>query len=535
MRNPFRVQRLSSRPAARTASGLARRLSIILLLAIAVAASAVLGGCGLSGSDDAADRDLPNIIVITIDDATYAQVNRDTMPETFAALADRGTTFRNFIVPMPLCCPSRAAYITGQYGHNNKVLRNDYRQLREKGNVLPRWLQQGGYRTVHVGKYLNNYESAMQSPEQVPWGWDVWYTLLDNGYFNYRLTDGETVRKFGDKPKDYATYVINDKSVEMIQEYAADDEKPMYLQIDHYAPHPHVASGPDDGCRGGATAPPDRGGPDEDTVAPQKRKASANEEDVSDKPWFVKRLERMAPGQRALRERNYRCAVAALRAVDTGVGQLVEALDEEGVLGNTLIALTSDNGFFYGEHRIPANKEFPYEENLRMPLLLRLPDQLRTTKTPKVTDAPTGNIDLAPTLLDITGAEPCEAEGCREIDGRSLMPVLTGEGDWPEDRALLVELDQNPNEVQKRPRPCAFEGVRQDGWIYVEHRYSAAVGGVCEKRKSYELYDLENDPLQIDNLAGDPDAKGVERRLARKLDQLRDCAGTGPDAENPCD
>jgi choline-sulfatase len=159
--------------------------------------------------------------------------------------------------------------------------------------------------------------------------------------------------------------------------------------------------------------------------------------------------------------------------------------------------------------------------------------------TPRVSDEPTANIDLAPTLLELAGGAPCEAGRCRDVDGRSLMPILSGSGEqWPKRRPLLVELDQRPDGVQSRPRSCAFEGVRRGRWMYVEHTSSAMKGGVCEPRLSLELYDLKGDPRQLRNLAGAPEAKAIQRSLAAELSILRDCEGnvTAPEGvENPCE
>ncbi len=513
----------------------------LLLLPLAVLAGAVgLAACGDSsgpGRPDAA-KGAPNFVVITIDDATLDQVNETTMPTAMRELAGAGTTFSNFIVPMPLCCPSRAAYLTGQYGHNNGVLRNNYRELNEKSNILPRWLQGAGYKTLHVGKYLNNFTSGLKSPLDVPKGWDEWFTPLGNKYYGYRVSDNGEQVNFGSDPDDYLTRVLNRRSVELIDSYA-DRKRPFYLQLDQHAPHAWGTGAPDDRCRNSATPDPD----DYDLIdrieVPED--PARNEADMSDKPAFLQTLERMSPAEVRKAKVNYRCAAAALRAVDRGLAEIIKALRDKGALADTAIILTSDNGYFFGEHRIPAKKEYPYQENLKMPLLVRLPAGVGPRKPVERVDELTGNVDLAPTILELAEAQPCKPNGsCRLIDGRSLMPLLDpGHGrDWPRDRTLPIELLQTPKSEQRRVRPCAFEGVRAEGWLYVRYTSVALIGGHCEPPKgpATELYDLKRDPDELENLAGTAAARKTERSLRRKQQQLRDCAGNrsdpdaGPDA-----
>jgi arylsulfatase A-like enzyme len=124
----------------------------------------------------------PNIIVIQTDDQDPASLSRRVMPHVVKLLGRHGTKFTDYIASGPLCCPSRAVMLTGQYGHNNGVLWNapdPYGDLRGKHNTLPVWLRRAGYRTAHLGKYFNLYARATGDPNEVAPGWEKWYTALE--------------------------------------------------------------------------------------------------------------------------------------------------------------------------------------------------------------------------------------------------------------------------------------------------------------------------------------------------------------------
>lgn len=494
---------------------------------MAALAAVLVAACGVGSSGEPereAAEGAPNIVAIVVDDATAEMITRESMPVTTRELARRGTRFDEFIAVSPLCCPSRANLLTGQYGHNNGVLRNDYRALRRKRRILPHWLQLAGYRTLHVGKYLNGFPAALDDPAEVPKGWDEWFTLVENGYFDYKVSDNGELVSFGSEPDDYVTRVLNRRATELVSSYA-EREEPFYLQLDQFAPHPRRTGSKDD-CNVGATPDPDDDDPELVRQLPVPEKRSRNEADVSDKPGFMRRLERLPRPRLRRAVLRYQCAVASLAAVDRGVGELLEALEEAGELERTTFLFTSDNGFMFGEHRIRDLKGFPYEENLRMPLFIRLPAAMGIDQ-PRRVDALTGSIDLAPTILELASAEPCNEKGiCREPDGRSLLPLLgVDDGGWPRNRALLIELEQIPPGVQRKPRACSWVGVRTGDRVLVQHRTTAPEGSRCRPTDAVEHYDLEADPGQLENLAADAGSKRQERRLRRRMAELRDCAG----------
>jgi arylsulfatase A-like enzyme len=474
----------------------------------------------------------PNIIVIQTDDQDPGSLNHRVMPATVKYLRQPGTTFTDYIDSGPLCCPSRAVLLTGQYGHNNGVMWNSpnpYGDLIGKDNTLPVWLQQDGYVTAHVGKYLNYYGKAVSSPNEVAPGWDEWHTALEGAhtipYYGYRLRENGHAVDYGSSKRDYITRVLNDKAVHLIHEYVP-GAKPLFLALDQVAPH--VGPNTDPRCHGAPLPYP--ADLDKFTHTPLPESPAFNEADVSDKPRFVRLKPRLTPKDIADLQRVNGCRLASLQAVDRGVANIFDALREEGALKDTAILYTSDNGYLLGQHRETA-KVVPYEKSLHVPLVVRVPPRFRgSAGVPQILPSTVGNVDLAPTILDLAGAQPCPPTGaCRVLDGRSLLPAIQTDGqDWPQHRALPLELD-GPR--AKANTPCDYQGLRTRGQVYVE--YHGVVppgegGGACEPDNEVEHYNLRADPFELDNIfpapSGTPEAL-QEQRLAARVARLSDCAG----------
>jgi N-acetylglucosamine-6-sulfatase len=473
----------------------------------------------------------PNIIVVQTDDQDAASLTARTMPHTVKLLARHGTTFRDYIDSGPLCCPSRAVLITGQYGHNNGILWNDqaaYGTLREKDDTLPVWLQRAGYRTAHVGKYLNGYARATGDPNEVPPGWDEWHTILEPvDYYDYTLRENGSAAEYGSQPRDYLTNVLNDKAVGIIHRYVP-ARRPLFMEVDQYAPH----DGPrrwDPDCEFSAVPAPRDQRLFKDERLP--RPPSFNEGNVSDKPSYVRAYRPLTAGKIRDLKRRYRCRLASLRAVDRGVAQIVETLRQEHELDDTAILFTSDNGWIQGEHRISNRKIDPYEEALHVPFVIRLPKKaLPRGGVPRALSSTVANVDVAPTILRLAGAKPCAREGqCRTLDGRSMLKAIRSGGRrWPKHRAILLEL-RTARQRAAPFTPCDYQGVRTAHQVYVEyHSATRTEKGPCVPLEEVEHYDLRSDPFELDNLFPAPsgsDAAATERSLARRVARLRDCAG----------
>ncbi len=502
------------------------RRSGCAIAAAGVAALAVLGATiAAGGAERAAAKPQvrPNIIVIVADDMPLSFLREATLPNTIELLGHQGTEFTDSVVTTPLCCPSRAAYLTGQYGHNNGVLSNrpGYEDLIGKTNTLPVWLQRAGYTTVHVGRYFNGYKQV--GGTKVAPGWDKWYTSLEpRNYYDYDLeVTGNTVH-YGKKPGDYLTHVLNKVALRTVRKQSK-RKKPFYMQIDQLAPHDEWRNS---GGACGASAIPGPGDLAPFANEPLPEGPSFNEQDMSDKPPYMQVRNSLDEQTVADITREYRCRLASMLAVDRGVQQIVAALSARGELDNTMIAFTSDNGFYNGEHRVPFEKYLPYEEGIHMPLLIRFPTSVGAVPT---VDYTVSNIDLTATVLELAGAAPCAGKVCRVLDGRSFLPLARGESpDWAANRAIVIELDRRFGEGVAS-LPCLYQGVRTSSAIYVEYlSLPDPIDGLCQESAQYELYDIDTDPLELQNLY--PTKPGSAQRvlqdsLKARLAALRDCAG----------
>jgi N-acetylglucosamine-6-sulfatase len=515
------------------------------ILALLVVLPLLAGGALLLRSDNPASssqRARPDIVVIQTDDQNLASLGTATMPNV-TALARRGTTFTEAIATTSLCCPSRASLLTGQYAHNHGVLNNrpGYPKLRDPENVLPAWLQQVGYRTVHLGKFLNGYEDVGGERRTAAPGWDDWLlALAPRAYNGYRLVDdaGDEKRK-GGRPRDYATKVFNRRAEAVIRRHAG-SPAPLYLQVDHYAPH-NGRGDPRSGCTGNSAVPARR-----DAHAFGHRSLphpkSFDEDDISDKPPFMSTVSRIHPGERRQLQRDYRCDLASLRSVDRGVGAIVEAVRDSGRLDRTVFIFSSDNGYSYGEHRLVEGKGLPYEETTRVPMVIAPPPGVLDAEPARRNDEAVANIDLAPTILDLAAAAPClDARICRALDGRSLVPLLRGKRPaLSRDRALAVEFTAGGriNAVPKAGQSCEYHGVRTTEEMLVVHSRAPRRGETrCRREPQVEQYDLERDPRQLESLAHGSGDRVRKRRaeLLERAQALATCAGTSSEADHPCE
>src|SRR6185503_16482028 len=234
----------------------------------------------------------PNLVLVLTDDQTLESLR--VMPQTRHLVGDAGTTFANAFVSYPLCCPSRATLLTGQYAHNHGVRGNNPPGggvgALDADETLPVWLQRAGYYTAHVGKYLNGYGESV--PPDVPPGWSRWLALVDPStytYYDYALSDGGALVHHGSAPEDYQTDVLAAAAEEVIRARAG--HGPFFLSVAPVAPHLERS---DERAKGTPPRPaPRHAGRFADEPLPAK--ASFDEADVADKPASVRRLPRLKP------------------------------------------------------------------------------------------------------------------------------------------------------------------------------------------------------------------------------------------------
>jgi arylsulfatase A-like enzyme len=515
-----------------------RYRSFFAAILVAAFTAALVAGCGGDDPDpnppvtpNPAYGAQPNIVFVYTDDQDYSSFKPQYMPNTFRDIVEPGTEFTNYYDATPLCCPARAGVLTGQYGHNNGVLSNKpgYGALSDNDNDLPVWLQRAGYQTAIVGKFLNGYENAVDDKDDVAPGWDHWTVEIGNGrgYYDFKLAVDGKQRKERHKG-DYLTTVLNDRAVEDVRDLSGD--QPFFLWVTQSAPHVENINANSGGpCGGESVPPPNDVGDFSDIQLP--RMSGVLEKDVSDKPAIVSGQPKIPPKKQEVLRHRYECRVETLPEVDRGVGQIVDALREEGELDNTILIFSSDNGTFQGQHRIPGGKGLAYDEAAHLPLAVRVPPKFAGGSTPPAsTEAMAANIDFAPTFLDWAGGETCPVVGdCRVMDGRSWLPIFDRSlGDYPPNRPLVTELDLEKDSVAPgRGISCAYEGVRDERYLFVRHTSLPELAtGTCEPTDVQELYDHQADPFELDNLiaTGPPDT-AQQQRFAALTDELQDCAG----------
>ena len=469
----------------------------------------------------------PNVIFIYTDDQNFADFTPRVMPKTHRLINRPGSVFTDFVVATPLCCPSRASFLTGDYPHNTGVFSNrgGYRNLEGKFNTLPVWMHNAGYRTAWVGKYLQGYPQTVDDPYVAAPGIDEWHATFLPRYYKVKVADNGKKRSFGKKPRDYYTSVVTRVATRLIADEAK-RRRPLFMTFNHLAPH----TGTGKGARCRNIVPPARRDVDLFKDAKVPRTPNYNEKDVSDKPDVVSRP-RLSPERRKKIDLAHGCRLASLRAVDRSIGAIHRAVKRTGELDNTVFFFTSDNGLLQGQHRL-GGKNIPYEEAIKQPLAIlagrKAIDGRQVSKVPQLT----ANIDLAPTILDIGDARPCARPGnCRKIDGLSMLPLLRGrEGQFPVEREILIEGGKGGND-------CSYAGVRTPHVSFIRHA-ELLEDGTCDRNAGLEFYDLDGaltgkaDPYQLHSLTSpetpgydDPRVRAELRRLKARLGELRDCSG----------
>jgi len=542
-------------------------------LALAAGLLALLVGLVFASQPRArAAEQKPSFVVIQVDDGTLDQlyatfspggVPIQAMPNTLSLIAGRGIAFNRYYVPYPLCCPSRVSLLTGRYAHNHNVRGNvppnggftGFKARQAYSHNLAPWLQAAGYRTIHIGKFLNGYgDEPFDEGKDVPPGWNAWHSVLradTNHYFyGYTLNDNGTLdgpfgdpgswetREYGErddfgcpaaplngKPCFYETDIFNRIAWEEIS--GTSPEQPFYLQLDYTAPHGDFRrpAGPEPATRhynlfSGAPYP-------------HGRSEGFNEGSVNDKPRFIREAPYLSLQEIHTYRVYYQKALESLRSVDEGVKLIVDTLGGLGRLRNTYIVFTSDNGFFYGEHRLTGGKFLAYEPATHLPLLIRGPGIKPGTATGELA----ANIDLAPTLLELAGAS-----ADKSIDGRSLVPFMR-DPSLRTRRPILFESFVETNDVEANGQPGAAPAERPAARAARAAGRGGATASIVAPPKDYEgirlgpykyiewpdgekeLYDITKDPNELNNLVRVPNLFPIRAFLHAQLIRLEACVG----------
>ena len=415
------------------------------------------------------------MVLIVTDDQRWDTLA--TMPAVQRLLVDGGITFRNAFATTPSCCPSRVSLLTGRYSRHTGVLDGSAGNAPggapafDDRSSLATWLDDAGYRTGLVGKYLNDY--AELPTGYVPPGWDEWYAVAQSRpqirYYDYELNENGTIVHYGRAPADYSTTVLHDKALGFLR--GADPSAPFFLYFAPIAPHPPATPAPED--VGAPVAEPD--------ATPSIGVATGAEGEGS--------------GNLANAAKLRTEMIRSLGAVDRAIEAIADAVRDAGVAEETYFVLTSDNGFLWGEHQI-VGKVWPYEESIRVPMVIRPP--MGSTRT---MDQLVLTLDVAPTIAELAGVEPDPRP-----DGVSLVSLLAERGEaMPTRDRFVVEF------LGFAPGVPPYRAIRTERYLYVEYRTG-----------SRELFDLQADPYELRNLLGQYGRAppGLEARLREALDDL---------------
>lgn len=467
----------------------------------------------LPGAADAAEKQSrPNVVVIMTDDQDFRSM--PVMPQTRRLIGRAGVTFDRNVVNYPLCCPSRATFLTGQYAHNHGVLWNNwpwggYRML-DGSETLPVWLGRAGYRTIHIGKYLNEY--GEEDPTEVPKGWDDWYGGVDPSTYDYygmTINHNGELKTYSRKPRNYSTNVYTRLANHAIGE-ATRSGKPFFLSLAPNAPHTvAVQSGAT--MEGSPAVPPPRY---RDVFAdePMPIYPNFNEADISDKPTTLAQYfpTQMTEEQVLQLQEHWRGRMGALLGVDDMVKDVVSKLRRTGEFENTVIVFTSDNGWILGEHRLrdpitedgtAAGVKFvPYEGSSRVPLLIEGPG----FPAGRHVKGMASNVDLARTIVDVTGTGD---EVGLKLDGLSLLDAAK-DPKMLADRGALIETADNPRGI------LPYTAIRTKRYNY---------GLQADGQEG--LFDLKLDPWELESVDDDPRYAEIKAILSDELDRLADCRG----------
>lgn len=503
-----------------------------ILLAAPLAGMALLPACQ-AGKQEAKQKPY-NIVYIMTDDHTAQMMScydkRYAHTPNLDRIAQDGVMFSNSFVANSLSGPSRACMITGKHSHKNGFYDNTHSQFDGSQQTFPKLLQQAGYETAIVGKW---------HLESLPTGFDFWEIVPGQGDYynpNFITMQNDTIQRHG-----YLTNLITDLSIDWLEK-ERDKEKPFCLLIHHKAQHRNWMA---DTCN--LVLYEDKTFPLPETffdtyegrpaAAAQEMSISKDMDVIYDlkmdrkdknsrlKPNLLNMVGRMDKEQKAAWDKFYdpiiedfykqdlkgkeldnwkfqrymRDYLKTLKSLDDNVGRVLDYLDKAGLSENTLVVYTSDQGFYMGEHGW-FDKRFMYEESFHTPLLMRLPGGMKGV----VNDQMVQNIDYAPTFLELAGAEIPE-----DIQGISLLPLLKGETPKEWRKALYYHFYEFPAEhMVKR-----HYGVRNDRYKLIHFYNDIDV---------WELYDLQEDPHEMNNLYGKAGYEEVTRQMMDQLHQLQE-------------
>lgn len=438
----------------------------------------------------------PNIVVILVDDMRWdeygAAGHNYIKTPNIDRIGKEGASFINAFSTTPLCSPSRASFLTGQYAHTHGIIDNTARNEQSHGlNTFPKQLHDNGYATAFIGKWHMGNDDSKRP------GFDYWVSLKGQGE---AIDPALNINGKQQTEKGYVTDILIDHSLQFIKE---ERNQPFLLYLAHKALHPNVIQR-DDGKVVNIG---------EGDFIPAERHRGMYESDVFnrrpnynipplDKPALMQKIEGVPPlsSETSTKEKTIRERSEMLMAVDEGLGALLKALEDKGELDNTIVVFTSDHGYWYGEHCLDLERRLAYEEAIRIPMLVRFPPLIKAGMKPEQMVL---SIDLASTLLEMAGETPGA-----HLQGKSWVPIFKEKvKDWRS--SFLVEYYSDS--VFPRILKMGYKAVRDDRYKYIHY---VDLNGVNE------LYDLRNDPFELHNLTDSPAYTRTLKRMKKELNLL---------------
>jgi N-acetylglucosamine-6-sulfatase len=434
-----------------------------------------------------------NVIFILTDDHRYDAFGF-MHPQTWLrtpnmdAMARDGAHLKNAFVTTALCSPSRASILTGVYAHRHKIVDNNT-AIPQGTRFFPQLLQKAGYKTAFIGKWhMGNGGDEPQT------GFDKWVSFRGQGTYlpspNGLNVDGKHVPQKG-----YITDELTDYALDWLN--GIPREQPYFLYLSHKAVHSDFVP-----------AERHKGVYAKEKFQPPKTMAESGAA-AQHRPMWVQNQRNSwhgvdFPYHSDLNIAEYYERYAeTLLGVDDSIGRVLDALRKRGELDSTLIVYMGDNGFAFGEHGL-IDKRTAYEESMRVPMLARCPELFKGGRT---VEKMVAGLDIMPTVLDAAGVTPPQ-----DLDGRSMLPLLTGKDDPPWRKDLLYEYYWERN----FPQTPTMHALRTDRYKYV-HYY-----GIWDLD---ELYDLQEDPLETTNLILNPECKATIQQLNKRLFDVMEANG----------
>jgi N-acetylglucosamine-6-sulfatase len=437
----------------------------------------------------------PNIVFVLVDDMRWDDYGKGghTYLKTpnIDRIANEGITFRNAFCATPLCSPSRANFLTGQYARHNGIVDNTARDAQSHQlETFPRLLDAAGYETAFFGKWhMGNDDSPRP-------GFDYWAAMQGQGEaINPQLN----INGKREVVQGYVTDVLTDQAITFLKKKRTG---PFLVYLSHKALHPNMQQRND-----GTVASIGEGG----FVAADRHKgtyATANfrkrpnyGKAPTDKPALMRTLGSLPPlgADTGTPEQTIRDRAEMMLGVDESLGKIMDLLTSQGQLDNTIIVVTGDHGYWYGEHGLNEERRLAYEESLRIPLLMRLPG---TIKPASSSDEMVQSIDVAPTMLTMAGAKIPKT-----MDGLSLTPLFSGK---PATWRKSIYVEYYTDIVFPRTYKMGYDAVRTERHKYIKYRDLEGMD---------ELYDLEQDPYELNNLVQKPGSEALKSTLKTELDK----------------